>query len=87
MLETLQFECQYQWKPALLREKVEYIFPMAISPYMRTQYKGPAVFKWEVCYKVSGDKKVVYIGEAQEMCPKRLYGYLNPGPPKLPTKK
>jgi hypothetical protein len=87
MLENLLMECKYAWKPALLREKVEYLFPMAISPFMRTQYKGPAVFKWEVFDKQSGDKKLVYIGEAQEMCPKRLYGYLSPGPTQLANQK
>ncbi len=87
MFETLQFECRYQWKPAFLRERVEYFFPMAISPYMRIQYKGPAVYRWEVFQKHSGDKKIVYIGEAPEMCPKRLYSYLNPGPTQLANQK
>jgi hypothetical protein len=87
MSEKLQFEFQYDWKPALLREKVEYLFPMAISPFMRIQYHGPAVFRWEVFDRQSGDKKIVYIGEAQELCPKRLYSYLNPGHTQLANQK
>ncbi|HSW57542.1 MAG TPA: hypothetical protein VLH15_04020 [Dehalococcoidales bacterium] len=87
MLQSLQIECQYQWKPACLREQVEYFFPMAISPYMRNQYNGPAVYRWEVFRKDSGDTKIVYIGEAQEMCPKRLYSYLNPGPTQVANRK
>jgi hypothetical protein len=86
-METLFLECGYNWQQALLREKVGYIFPMAISPYMRINYKGPAVFRWEVYQKEAGDKKIVYIGEAQELCPKRLYGYLNPGPTQAANKK
>ena len=60
---------------------------MTISLFMRTKYKGPAVFKWDIYEKASQDKKLVYIGEAAELCPKRLYGYLNPGPTQLANKK
>ena len=70
-----------------MRENVEYLFPMAVSPFMRTRYKGPAVFKWEIFQKNPGDKKLVYIGEAPEFCPRRLYGYLNPGPTQHANKK
>jgi hypothetical protein len=87
MLETLQFECQYRWQPVLLREKVEYLFPMAISPYMRTLYKGPAVFRWLIFRGENDEKKTVYIGEAQELCPKRLYGYLNPSQTQVANQK
>jgi hypothetical protein len=87
MLETLQFECQYSWKSVLLREKVEYIFPMDISPFMRAQYHGPAVYRWLVFLNEADAIKTAYIGEAQELCPKRLYGYLNPGPSQLANLK
>jgi hypothetical protein len=86
-MDRLQIEVSYEWQPVYLREKVEYQFPLAISPYMRTHYKVPAVFRWEIYQKVTGDKKIVYIGEAQELCPKRLYGYLNPGSTQLANKK
>ena len=86
-MDQLQIELKYRWYPVYLREKVEYLFPMAISPHMRLLYKGPAVFKWEVFQKITGDKKIVYIGEAQELCPKRLYGYLAPGPTQVANQK
>jgi hypothetical protein len=86
-LSNLKMELEYVWQPAYLREKVEYLFPLDISPYMRNRYKGPAVFRWEVFQKEPGDKKLVYVGEAQELCPKRLYGYLNPGPTQQSNRK
>jgi hypothetical protein len=86
-MQVLQLRLTYEWQVVNLRENVDYSFPMAISPYMRTRYKLPAVFKWDIFQKTPGDKKLVYIGEAQELCPKRLYGYLNPGPTQLANKK
>ena len=86
-MHELQIKLTYEWKPVYLREGVEYLFPMAISPFMRAKYKTPAVFKWDIFQKNPGDRKLVYIGEAQELCPKRLYGYLNPGASQLANKK
>jgi hypothetical protein len=79
-MDQIQIKISYEWQSVLLREKVEYLFPMAITPFMRSKYREPAVFKWDIYQKTPGDKKLVYIGDAQELCPKRLYGYLNPGP-------
>jgi hypothetical protein len=78
-MELLQIKLTYEWQPVFLRDKVEYLFPADISPYMRSKYKEPAIFRWDVYQKTASDKKLVYIGDAQELCPKRLYGYLNPG--------
>ena len=86
-MNDLQIKLTYEWQAVYLRENVEYLFPMAISPFMRANYKVPAVFKWDIYQKTPGDKKLVYIGEAQELCPSRLYGYLNPGPTQLANKK
>ena len=86
-MEQLQISLSYEWQSVYVREKVEYFFPMAISPYMRTKYRVPAVFRWSVFQRVPGDRKITYIGEAQELCPKRLYGYLNPGSTQLANKK
>ncbi len=80
-------QLNYEWRTVYLRENVEYLFPMAISPYMRAKYKVPTIFKWDIYQKKPGDKKIVYIGEAQELCPRRLYSYLNPGPTQLANKK
>ncbi len=86
-MTELQIKLTCEWQTVYLRENVEYLFPMAISPFMRAKYKVPAVFKWDIYQNTPGDKKLVYIGEAQELCPKRLYGYLNPGPTQLANKK
>ncbi len=86
-MNELQIKLVYEWQAVYLRENVAYLFPMDISPFMRSKYKVPAVFKWDIYQKTPGDKKLVYIGEAQELCPKRLYGYLNPGPTQLANKK
>jgi hypothetical protein len=86
-MDQIQLKLTYEWQPVFLREKVEYLFPMAITPSMRTKYREPAVFKWDVYNTKPGDKKMVYIGDAQELCPKRLYGYLNPGPTQKTNQK
>ena len=83
----LLIELSYEWQAVYLREKVEYTFPMAITPFMRAKYKAPAIYKWDVYQRAPGDKKLVYIGETQELCPKRLYAYLNPGPTQESNKK
>lgn len=86
-MEQLEIKLSYEWQPVFLREKVEYLFPMGITPYMRTRYREPAVYKWDIYQKTPGDKKLVYIGDAQELCPKRIYGYLNPGPTQKTNQK
>lgn len=79
-MDHLNFSFSWEWQPVLLRDKVEYLFPLGITPYMRSKYRTPAVFRWNIYNKTPGDKKMVFLGEAQELCPRRLYGYLNPGP-------
>jgi hypothetical protein len=86
-MDHLQIKLAYEWQPVFLREKVEYLFPMAITPFMRAKYRDPAVFLWDIYQKSAGDKKLIYIGDAQELCPKRLYGYLNPGPTQKTNQK
>jgi hypothetical protein len=86
-MDQLQIRLTYEWQPVFLREKVEYLFPMDITPYMRAKYREPAVFLWNIYQKTPEDKKLVYIGDAQELCPKRLYGYLNPGPTQKTNQK
>ena len=86
-VNRLQIKIGYEWEPVLLREGVEYLFPAAITPFMRDRYRIPAVFKWEIYQRTPGDRKIVYIGEAPELCPRRLYSYLNPGATQLANKK
>jgi hypothetical protein len=86
-MDDMQIHFNYYWETVFLRENVEYSFPVAVSPFMRTKYKEPAVFKWEIYQKNPGDRKMVYIGEAPELCPRRIYGYLNPGSTQIANKK
>ena len=86
-MNQLQIKLDYQWETVYLRENVEYLFPLSVSPFMRNKYKEPAVFKWEVYQKTQGDKKLIYIGEAPELCPRRIYSYLMPGPTQVANKK
>jgi hypothetical protein len=86
-MDHIKLSLAYQWQPVFLREKVEYLFPMAISPFMRARYRTPAVFKWEVYQTLPGDRKIIYIGEAQELCPQRLYSYLSPSASQLANQK
>jgi hypothetical protein len=86
-MDQLDFTLAYEWQAVLMRDKVEYLFPLAITPYMRAKYKEPAVFRWNIYQKTAGDKKLFLLGESQELCPRRLYGYLNPGPTQQTNKR
>jgi hypothetical protein len=86
-MDQLNIVLAYEWQPVLLRDKVDYLFPMGVTPFMRARYKEPAVYRWNIFQKTSGDRKLVHIGEAQELCPRRIYGYLNPGPTQQTNKK
>jgi hypothetical protein len=86
-MNQVNISLAYEWQAILMREKVEYLFPLAITPFMRMRYKEPAVYRWNIYQKTTEDKKLVYIGEARELCPRRLYGYLNPGPTQESNKR
>ena len=58
---------------------IPYHFPQAISAYFRRNCGGPAIYRWIIFKEVVTDLRRVYIGEA-ELLPRRIYGYLNPGP-------
>jgi hypothetical protein len=79
-LRELALRFDYEWVPVLLEENQEYLFPEKISPYMRKSYRHPAIYRWNIFKNKPGDERLVYIGEAQQLCPQRIYGYLNPGP-------
>lgn len=75
---TLDF--LYEWKPICQEKEKIYFFPNSISSYMRKQYCFPAIYRWNIYKNESEDQQTFYIGEAQELCPQRINGYLNPGP-------
>ena len=79
MYNTKIIEFAYQWKSILMEENKEYHFPEKITPFMTRTYKRPAIYRWNIFRKKPNDKKLIYIGVAQELCPKRINGYLKPG--------
>ena len=54
---------------------------------MRQTYKHPAIYRWNIFKKEPDDEKIIYIGEAQKLCPQRINGYLNPGPSQQTNKR
>ena len=75
----LKIEFIYQWEPVLIDGYREYFFPQKITPFMKEQYKYPSIYRWHIFREQPEDQKLIYIGEAKELCPKRINGYLNPG--------
>ncbi len=67
----------YSWNPILIDGKNPYFFPQKISGFMRENYKIPAIYRWVV--ENNGSVDNYYIGESSLLCPRRIYGYLNPG--------
>lgn len=71
----------FEWKPILENESSQYVFPNTITAYMRQKYRAPAIYMWII--ESDGRIESVYIGETEELCPRRIYGYLNPGPSQI----
>ncbi len=69
-----------EWQILLCDEKEEYFFPHPITNYMKLNYKYPAIYRWNVYSNSIRDESLLYIGEAQSLCPDRLKNYLKPGP-------
>ncbi len=64
-----------------------YLFPQPLTSYMKQEYKQPAIYRWNVFREEPGDEKLIYIGEAQKLCPQRINNYLNPGPSQQTSKR
>ncbi len=85
-MEGLQINLVYKWQSVYLREKLSICFLWRLARICVQNTKFLRYLSGGLPEK-PGDKKLVYIGEAQELCPKRLYGYLNPGPSQMANKK
>jgi hypothetical protein len=70
---------KYKWIPIENQPGVRYQFPENISSHFRANWDGPAVYRWLVLHQEPGHLRQLYIGET-ELLPRRIYGYLNPGP-------
>ena len=77
----------FEWQVVCEAEGVEYAFPRPITPFMRREYRRPAIYRWRVTQADRPDDEVHYIGEAQQLCPQRLSGYLKPGPTQETNKR
>jgi len=86
-MHNIKVKFTYQWIPILKEEGEEYYFPERITLFMRSNYKQPAIYRWNIFRNNSEDEKLIYIGEAQELCPRRIYSYLNPGPSQQTNKR
>jgi len=86
-MNRLKIEFAYQWEPLLISENRVYLFPKVITSFMKRRYKYPAIYRWSVFKKKPEDEKLIYIGEAQELCPQRINGYLNPDLSKQTNKR
>jgi len=86
-MEALKVDLSYQWEPVFVDKNCGYLFPEQLSEFMRQEYKKPAIYRWNIFRYKPGDKKLIYIGEAKELCPQRINGYLNPGPTQQTNKR
>lgn len=81
IMKKLKFELlNYTWRPVLTDRRGEkYFFPGKITAFMKENYKYPSVYRWRIFSDNQDTSDTVYIGEAQELCPKRIMHILNPG--------
>ncbi|MCE9653557.1 MAG: hypothetical protein K8Q89_10995 [Nitrosarchaeum sp.] len=71
----------FEWNSVLENKSDQYVFPNIVTDYMRQKYRMPAIYRWIV--DSDGMIESIYIGETVELCPRRVYGYLNPGPSQM----
>lgn len=86
-VSDVKIRLSYQWESVLSASNKVYFFPQEITPFMMLRYKRPAIYRWDVHRSIPGDKKRVYIGQAKELCPDHIRGYLNPGPTQETNKR
>ena len=80
-------EFAYQWESVLTDINKEYFFPEKITPFMRSNYRHPAIYRWNIFKKEPEDERLIYIGNTQELCPDRINGYIKPGPSQQTNKR
>jgi hypothetical protein len=80
-MTELNIKLDFNWEKVLSSQNEPYTFPNDLSDYMKKRYNLPAIYRWLVYH---GDKlESVYIGEAEILCPRRIYHYLHPGPSQM----
>lgn len=86
-IEKIKLDISYTWEPVLAKDDQEYHYPMPISRYMKEHYNHSSIYRWDIYERLPEDKKQIYIGEAQILCPQRIQGYLTPGPSQQTNKR
>lgn len=86
-IEKIKLDISYTWEPVLAKEDQEYHYPMPISRYMKEHYNRSSIYRWDIYEQLLEDRKQIYIGEAQILCPQRIRGYLTPGPSQQTNKR
>lgn len=79
MMLNINFD--FSWEKILSNQEEQYRFPNEISCYMKKHYKSPAIYRWLV--HQGNNLESTYIGEAEILCPRRIYHYLHPGPSQM----
>jgi hypothetical protein len=79
-MNRIQVELLYEWEAILRNENEAYFFPQETTGAMGRTYRGPAIYRWNIYANTPSDRKLVYIGETQALSPRRIRGYLKPGP-------
>jgi len=69
----------HDWVPVENAPGQPYRFPSDLSPYFKSRYDHPCIYRWNVFTTAPSDLRTVYVGEA-ELLSRRVYHYLHPGP-------
>jgi len=56
-MHNIKVKFTYQWIPILKEEGEEYYFPERITLFMRSNYKQPAIYRWNIFRNNSEDEK------------------------------
>jgi len=76
--ETLSLSpISHTWIPVLSNIDSFYRFPEPITGFMRAALRRPAIYRWKISHQ--NGTTDYYIGETEELCPRRIYHYINPG--------
>jgi hypothetical protein len=81
-----EIKVRWEWISVEGSPGVPYAFPEPISRHFRTNCNGPAIYRWRVLSESTSDPEKLYIGET-ELLPRRVCGYLNPGPSQLTNRR
>jgi hypothetical protein len=71
-------DIKYRWTNVQSSLGYNYLYPGALSAYMKEQYCRPSVYRWFVWTPTTG-VSALYVGETDNLA-RRIQHYLKPGP-------